>query len=74
MLYCRVVMGEPYMTATHHSDERRPPDNPSTPGLPFDSIFAEKGVGNSGTQAQNEYIVFDNRQCYPEFIVWYTVG
>ena len=57
-----------------HNDERRPPDNPSTPGQPYDSIFAEQGVGNHGTQQHNEYVVFHGQQCYPEYIVWYTTS
>lgn len=74
MLYCRVLMGEAFMTDRLHNDERRPPDNPSTPGQPYDSIFAEQGVGNHGKQQHNEYVVFHGQQCYPEYIVWYTTS
>ena len=73
MLVCRVTMGEPYCTAGRHIQQRRPPDNPATPGRPFDSIFAESGIANSGTQQHNEYVVFDRLQVYPEFIVRYGV-
>ena len=77
MLYCRVVMGWPHLTTTSHKFERRPPENPATPGHPYDSIFAETGVapgtkGNGG-QVHNEYVVFHQYQAYPEFVVWYTV-
>jgi hypothetical protein len=71
MLYCRVTMGEAFKTDTLHTNARRAPDNPSTPGRPYDSIFAEKDVGNSGTQSHNEYVVFRSQQCYPEYIIWY---
>jgi aminoglycoside phosphotransferase len=67
-------MGEAFMATEVHNDERRPPENPRTPGQPFDSIFAEKGVGNYGTQKHNEYVVFRGQQCYPEFIVWYKTS
>jgi hypothetical protein len=73
MLVCRVVMGSPYFTSTQHNGQRRPPDNAATPGRPFDSIFAEHGIGRGGQQQHNEYVVFDRLQVYPEYIVRYTV-
>ena len=73
MLVCRVVMGSPYCTSTQHNQQRRPPDNPATPGRPFDSIFTQHGVGRVGQQQHNEYVVFDRHQVYPEYIVRYTV-
>ena len=73
MVYCRVLMGaEPYRTRSTHVGERRPPDNPRTPGAAFDSIFAESGVANFGEQVHNEFVVFRGGQAYPEFVVWYT--
>ena len=73
MLVCRVTMGMPYCAQGMHKNERRPPDNPATPGRPFDSIFAEHGVANRGAQRHNEYVVFDRYQVYPEYIVRYRV-
>jgi hypothetical protein len=73
MLVCRVVMGSPYCTSTSHRHQRRPPDNAATPGRPFDSIFAQKGIAHGGEQIHNEYVVFDRYQVYPEYIVRYTV-
>jgi hypothetical protein len=73
MLVCRVVMGSPYCTTTLHHNQRRPPDNADTPGRPFDSIFAEKGIANGGQQHHNEYVVFNRDQVYPEYIVRFTV-
>jgi hypothetical protein len=73
MLVCRVVMGSPYCTPTTHNGQRRPPQNPATPGRPFDSIFAEHCIAHGGQQHHNEYVVFDRNQVYPEYIVRYTV-
>ncbi len=55
-----------------HKFERRPPDNGTTPGKPFDSIFAQHAIGRAGQQHHNEYVVFDLNQVYPEYIVRYT--
>jgi hypothetical protein len=74
ILYCRVTMGSAYRTTQTHMDLRRPPDNPATPGAPFDSIFAETGVARAGQQAHNEFVVFRHDQIYPEYIIWYTTG
>jgi poly [ADP-ribose] polymerase 7/11/12/13 len=78
MLICRVVIGSPYCTSTSHNGQRRPPDNSTTPGRPFDSIFAKHGIsftiaGRHHKQHHNEYVVFDRHQVYPEYIVRYTV-
>ena len=72
VIYCRVTMGSAYRTTRAHMGERRPPDNPATPGAPFDSIFAETGVAHGGQQQHNEFVVFKGAQVYPEFVVWYT--
>jgi hypothetical protein len=74
MLYCRVVMGSPYMTDRQHNGKRRPPDNSAFAqiGIPHDSIMAESGVANQGIQINNEYVVFNSDQAYPEYIIWYT--
>jgi hypothetical protein len=74
MLYCRVLMGTPFKTKTSHSHERRPPLNPSDSrqGATFDSIFAQNGVAQGGTQKHNEFVVFRDYQVYPEFLVRYT--
>jgi len=69
MLVCRVCMGWPYRTRAQHGQQRIPPDNSATPGRPFDSIFAETGVANSGSQKHNEYVIFDRSQAYPEYLV-----
>ena len=74
MLLSRVTMGSVYPTAKQHVDERRPPDNPDTPGRPFDAIFARAGTANGGVQKHNEYVVFASTQAYPEYLITYTVG
>ena len=76
MLSCRVTMGHPYMTPGTLEGQRRPPNNPATPGLPHDSVFAEEGVTVNGPgpslQFHNEYVVFAKAQVYPEHVIWYT--
>ena len=37
-------MGDSYLTSRAHQNERTPPENPATPGMPHDGIFAEKGA------------------------------
>ena len=74
MLLSRVTMGSAYHTAKKHVDERRPPDNPGTPGRPFDAIFARSGTANGGLQQHNEYVVFASAQAYPEYVITYTLG
>ena len=78
MLRCRVVMGDPYMAQEPYKG-RRPPLNEATPGLPYDSIFAEENVtvnggrANGGYQFHNEYVIFNGAQVYPEYAVFYTL-
>jgi hypothetical protein len=65
VLLCRVTMGWHYETKNTHKGERRPPLNSSTPGRPYDSIFAERGVGvqrTSTDQGHHEFIVFSGHQ------------
>mmetsp|Transcript_29070 Transcript_29070/g.69631 ORF Transcript_29070/g.69631 Transcript_29070/m.69631 type:complete len:1030 (+) Transcript_29070:720-3809(+) len=73
LLLCRVTMGWAFATAAQHGQERRPPANPKVPNRPFDSIFAASGVGRSGEQEHNEYVVFDRHQAYPEYVIHYKV-
>lgn len=76
MLSCRVTMGDPYLTQGTLRGQRRPPNNPATPGLPYDSVFAMEGVTDNGrgygSQFHNEYVVFAKAQVYPEYVIWYT--
>jgi hypothetical protein len=62
-------MGNPFCA---DMNERRAPNNPATPGRPFDSIFAENGVANGGKQKHNKYVVFDYSQVYAKYVVHLT--
>mmetsp|Transcript_33613 Transcript_33613/g.78457 ORF Transcript_33613/g.78457 Transcript_33613/m.78457 type:complete len:1219 (-) Transcript_33613:1649-5305(-) len=73
MLLCRVSMGWPFRTTGQHGQQRIPPDNSATPGRPFDSIFAGKGVAHAGQQQHNEYVVFNSAQAYPEYLVHFKL-
>ena len=75
MLLCRATMGSPFMAKEPLQGIRRPPDNPATPGLPYDSVFAKEGFTTNfnGKQFHNEYVVFSGAQIYPEYVVWYTL-
>jgi len=73
MLVCRVCMGWPFRTTGQHGQKRIPPDNSATPGRPFDSIFAGKGVAHGGQQQHNEYVVFNSAQAYPEYLVHFKL-
>ena len=68
-----MILGIPYCTMTQHQQDRRAPDNPATPGRPYDSIFAEGRVARRGDQIHNEYVVFDSTQIYPDYIVNYSL-
>ena len=73
MFFCRVLMGSAFQTDDIHRSQRRPPLNPNTPGMPYDSIFAETGIARSGAQVHNEYVVFTPGQVYPEFVIWFKL-
>jgi len=65
----RVVMGEPFYPRQQQTTLRRPPEkDPSTHSL-YDSVIANPGVANLGTQVHREYVVYDRSQAYPEFVV-----
>ena len=70
-------MGSPFMAKEPLEEIRRPPGNPATPGLPYDSVFAKEGFTTnhfSGKkQFHNEYVAFNGAQIYPEYVVWYTL-
>jgi len=74
MLLCRATMGSPFMATGPQQGIRRPPDNPALPGQPHDSVFAEEGVTDNGrgpgSQFHDEYVIFNGKQIYPEFVIW----
>jgi len=59
MLLCRVLLGN---TTTGHRNLRRPPQ--VKPGVLYDSV--EGRIGDDSM-----FCIFDNRQCYPEFVLEY---
>eukprot|EP00961_Rhodomonas_salina_P198420 2676985-Rhodomonas_salina.1 len=65
-------MGFPCMIRGNAKKLMRP-DNIQTTDRPCDSIFAERRVANNGNQEHNEYVVFENSQVYPEYLVQFTV-
>ena len=69
ILICRVVLG--------HSELFRDAENASNrlfPAANYDSTIAGKSytVRNGSKQAHNEYIVYQDCACYPEFVVSYS--
>eukprot|EP01062_Namystynia_karyoxenos_P078075 TRINITY_DN7988_c0_g1_i4.p1 TRINITY_DN7988_c0_g1~~TRINITY_DN7988_c0_g1_i4.p1 ORF type:complete len:3393 (+),score=795.00 TRINITY_DN7988_c0_g1_i4:5118-15296(+) len=74
MLYCRVVLGEPYVTTSRSLPGiRRPPEcgqegGPKRKGSPYDSVVATSGA--DGTHA--EFIVYRGLQAYPELLIEYS--
>ena len=67
ILLCRVVLGDIHQLSVQYTG-REAPLNPaaqqSRPGTRYDSI-----VACGGGQIHREFIVFNNAQVYPEFIV-----
>ena len=74
-LICRVLMGCPFFTKKTHNDPacptRLPPKNSN--GRSYDSIFAQSGVVNDGSQMYNEYVVFSEGQVYSDFLVHFQM-
>jgi len=60
MLYCRVLIGD---IGPGKSGLRRPPEKKSF----FGKTVLYDSVGTSG----NIYVLFDNNQCYPEYVIHY---
>jgi hypothetical protein len=61
VLFCRVLVGHAYCTDRHHQNERHPPlkhASDATQGF-HDSIYAEIGVANGGSQKHNEFVIFE---------------
>ena len=68
ILICRVALGDPHYAQGALQQARRPPERTTAPvskGLTFDSVVANTG----GRQVHREFIVYDHRQAYPEYIV-----
>ena len=66
LLISRVALGDPYYAnSTELQRCRRPPIRGT--GLAFDSVVAN----SSSTQTHREFVLYDHRQAYPEYIVSY---
>eukprot|EP00811_Abedinium_folium_P032687 NODE_5712_length_1742_cov_4.835294.p1 GENE.NODE_5712_length_1742_cov_4.835294~~NODE_5712_length_1742_cov_4.835294.p1 ORF type:complete len:407 (-),score=98.74 NODE_5712_length_1742_cov_4.835294:300-1520(-) len=72
ILLCRALLGEPYMVK--HTDnlkkKRIPPVRDETRQVPYDSHIAQPN--NIGGQIHSEYVLFDRKSVYPEFIVSFS--
>ena len=68
LVISRVVLGDPYYATAAMQNERRPPlrGGAFAPGLTFDSVVAN--------MLHREFIVYDHKQAYPEYIVWFREG
>ena len=62
IIYSRVTLGRAFATNAQMQNERRPP-------LGYDSVVANSHVANYGKQKHREFVVYDGRQAYPEFII-----
>jgi hypothetical protein len=72
VLLCRVLLGEAYRVRSWDNlkGHRRPPAmTGSAPGRVYDSIIAEPKVANREKQGHWEYVLFDRRSIYPEWVI-----
>jgi len=72
VLLCRALLGEAYYVkpTDRLQGQRRPPERHTAgPGMVYDSIIAERGVGNGGWQNHSEFVLFDRKSVYPEWII-----
>lgn len=78
VIISRVALGDMCWANRVHRELKRPPrtSTPSGHRRCFDSVVARPGPMPGhvhGVQAHQEFVIFDNCQAYPEFIVEYTV-
>ena len=62
----RVTLGEPFRTTTTLRGQRRPPTRPDGSGTLYDSV-----IGQTGPTKYVEFVVYDRRQTYPEYLLQY---
>ncbi|CAJ1353163.1 unnamed protein product, partial [Effrenium voratum] len=79
LLLCRVVLGEPCYPQGDLKAALRPPcrmlcEKAICDHFRTDSVVAAKGVANAGRQRHTEYVVYDGRQVYPEYLIKYTLA
>lgn len=66
----RVIMGVPFVTLTSQSNLKRPPQRSGL--ILYNSVLAEcQETGHKTAQLQRyrEFIVYDRKQTYPEFLI-----
>ena len=74
MLVSRVVVGDPWYADEVNKFRRLPPTRDGTRRV-HDSVIARPGQmpgHTKGEQTHQEFVLFDNAQAYPSFIVQYT--
>jgi len=77
MFLARVTLGVPHMTSVSQNLfnpwRRPPPINPANPFKVADSIVAlsQRKAGQGAVERHQEFIVFDNYQCVPEYLISY---
>ena len=68
MIISRVMLGDPFYIAGKMQQARRPPDRKKGPvGTTYDSVVANQ----TQTQIHREFIIYEHRQAYPEYIIVY---
>jgi len=72
-LLCRAAMGEAYYVPKFNNLSKRqqwPPERTDTgPGVAHDSVVAEPERADAGEQAHREFVLFDQKSVYPEWII-----
>ena len=74
LIISRVALGDAYLAMETLEEERRPPLRNAACGDTYDSIVVEPGpmLGHpDGRQIHQEFVIFDNQQAYPAFVVQY---
>eukprot|EP00397_Hematodinium_sp_SG-2012_P003704 GEMP01003712.1.p1 GENE.GEMP01003712.1~~GEMP01003712.1.p1 ORF type:complete len:469 (+),score=97.28 GEMP01003712.1:757-2163(+) len=79
LLISRVCLGDAHETKSMlDPGTRRPPSRGVEKLVPHDSVVANVGPmpgrGEYEYQYHQEYVVFEKRQCYPEFVVRVKIG
>ncbi|KAL1520928.1 hypothetical protein AB1Y20_022488 [Prymnesium parvum] len=83
LLINRVLLGDPACVNDAMRRVRRPPERGGdfAPGVTFDSVMAKSFdivyghpiIGSEDSQVEHrEVVIYDHRQVYPEFIVWFS--
>eukprot|EP00392_Amoebophrya_sp_AT5.2_P011897 g11987.t1 len=74
LIIARVLVGDPHYTTRTCPEIKHGPENGAT-GLFRDSIIANAGPmqgHHNGSQAHQEFVIFDKAHAYPEFVIEYS--